>query len=154
MLTNVLAQGCSICVAPLQLESVSCSYPSFVFISGYISRSQYSALYSARSCEPTMLMWSIKLPCLSLPPPSIFSAYAYTEPQSRPWSIRTFIVTEPIDIKLSSTYYSSAVPLVYLQLNSALPRYVSLNNSLLTAMYRPPNRFYYLHSPLIDWLLL
>ena len=61
---------------------------------------------------------------------------------------------EPIDIKLSATSYLLAVPLVYPQLNSALPIYVSLANSLLTAIYRPQNLFYHLHTPLIDRLLL
>jgi len=63
------------------------------------------------------------------------------------------ILIEPIDIKLSVTAYSSAVRLVYPQLNSALPMYVSLANSLLTAIYRPQNPFYHLHIPLIEGLL-
>jgi len=95
-------------------------------------------------------MRSIKLP----PPSLIFSPYSFTEPQSHPSSICTSILIEPIDIKLSATSYSSAVPLVYPQLNSALPIYISLPNSLLTAIYRAQNPFYHLHTPLIDRLLL
>ena len=64
------------------------------------------------------------------------------------------MLIEPIEIKLSATSYSSAVPLVYPQLNSALPIYVSLANSLLTAIYRAQNPFYHLHTPPIDRLLL
>jgi len=119
-------------------------------VSRDFSRSQYSSLYRARSCEPTVLMRSIKLP----PPSLIFSPYSFTEPQSHPSSIRTSILIESIDIKLSATSYSSAVPLVYPQLNSALPIYVFLANSLLIAIYRPQNPFYQLHTPLIDRLLL
>ena len=119
-------------------------------VSRDFSRSHYSSLYRARSCEPTVLMWSIKLPPLSL----IFSPYSFTEPQSHPSSIPTSILIEPIDIKLSATSYLSVVPLVYPQFNSAIPIYVSLANSLLTAIYRPQNPFYHLHTPLIDRLLL
>jgi len=121
-----------------------------VCVSLDFSRSQYSSLYRAPSCEPTVLMRSIKLP----PPSLIFSPYSFTKPQSHPSSIRTSILIEPIDIKLSATSYSSAVPLVYPQLNSSLPIYVSLANSLLTAIYRPQKPFYHLHTPLIDRLLL
>jgi len=95
-------------------------------------------------------MRSIKLP----PPSLIFSPYSFTEPQSHPSSISTSILIEPIDIKLSATSYSSAVPLVYPQLHSALPIYFSLANSLRTAIYRPQNPFYHFHNPLIDRLIL
>jgi len=150
MFRKVLAQGCGSCAAPLRHKSLSCAYPPFVCVSRDFSRSQYSSLYRARSGEPTVLMWSIKLP----PPSLIFSPYSFTEQQSHPSSIRTSILIEPIDIKPSATSYSSVVPLVYPQLNSALPIYVSLANSLLTAIYRPQNPFYHLHTPLIDRLLL
>ena len=95
-------------------------------------------------------MRSIKLP----PPTLMFSPYSFTKPQSHPSSIRTSILIEPIDIKLSATSYASVVPLVYPQLNSVLPIYVSLANSLLNPIYRPQNPFYHLHTPVIDRLLL
>jgi len=150
MFSKVLAQGCGSCAAPLRLKSLSGAYPPFVCVSRDFSRSQYSSLYRARSCDPTVLMRSIKLP----PPSLIFSPYSFTEPQSHPSSICTSIQIEPIDIKPSATSYSSAVPLVYPQLNSALPIYVSLANSLLTAIYRPQNPFYHFHTPLIDRFVL
>jgi len=90
----------------------------------------------------------------SVPLSSIFSPYSFIESQSHPSSIRASILIEPIDIKLSATSYSLAVPLVYPQLNSALPIYVSLAKTLLTAIYRRQNPLYHLHTPLIDRLLL